>query len=81
MPSRAVLLITILSRSDHHMTLIFLNKVVILEAQVQMRSATLINGLGWRDAIASEPLDRQVKVAWNELHTPHPTRTIPNCHP
>ena len=35
------------------------------EAQVQNRSATLINGLGGRDAVASEPLDREVKVAWN----------------
>ena len=39
------------------------------QPRVQIRSATLINGLGGRDAIASEPLDRQVKVAWNELHT------------
>jgi hypothetical protein len=51
-------------------------------ARVQIRSATLINGLGGRDAaIASEPLDRQVKVAWNDLHTSHPRRTIPDCHP
>ncbi len=32
-------------------------------SRVQIRSATLINGSGGRDAIASEPLDRQVKVA------------------
>ena len=51
------------------------------ETRVQVRSATLINGLGGRDAIASELLDRQVKVAWNEVHTLHPSRTIPNCHP
>jgi len=50
------------------------------QSRVQIRSATLINELGGRDAIASEPLDRQVKVAWNELHTSHPRRTIPNCH-
>lgn len=37
--------------------------------RVQFRSATLINVLGGGEARASEPLDRQVKVAKNELHT------------
>ena len=54
---------------------------ILYPTRVQIRSATLINGLGGRDAIASEPLNRQVKVAWNELHTSHPSRTIPNLHP
>ena len=49
--------------------------------RVQIRSATLINRLGGRDALASEPLDRQVKVAQNDLHTPHPKRTVPDCDP
>ena len=35
------------------------------QARVQIRSATLINRLGGRGAIASEPLDHQVKVANN----------------
>jgi hypothetical protein len=54
---------------------------IINAARVQIRSATLINRLGGRDALASEPLDRQVKVARNEIHTPHPRRTVPDCHP
>jgi predicted nucleic acid-binding protein len=49
-------------------------------ARVQIRSATLINGLSGQDALASELLDRQVKVARNEIRTSHPRRTIPNCH-
>ena len=53
----------------------------ITGARVQIRSATLINGVGGRDALASEPLDRQVKVARNEIHTSHPRRTVPDCHP
>jgi hypothetical protein len=44
--------------------------------RVQIRNAILINRLGGRDALASEPLDRQVKVARNEIHTPHPRRTV-----
>ena len=32
------------------------------ETRAQIRSATLNNGLGGRDALASEPLDRQVKT-------------------
>lgn len=40
-----------------------------------------INAGGWEDAIASEPLDRQVKVARNALHTPYPIRTIPDSYP
>ncbi len=50
-------------------------------ARVQIRSATLIKRLGGRGAIASEPLDHQVKVAKNELHTPHPRRTVSDCDP
>jgi hypothetical protein len=41
----------------------------------------LNNQSSGRDAIASEPLDLQVKVAKNELHTSHPRRTVPDCHP
>lgn len=52
-----------------------------IEPRIQVRSAILINRLGGRDAVASEPLDRQVKVALNELYTSHPRRTIPDCHP
>jgi imidazolonepropionase-like amidohydrolase len=51
------------------------------QARVQIRSATLINRLSGRDVRTSGPLDRQVKVAKNELHTPHPRRTLPDCHP
>ena len=47
-----------------------------LAARIQIRSATLINGLGGRDVRASDPLDRQVKVALNEIHTSHPRRTV-----
>jgi len=36
------------------------------------------NWLGGRDVRASLPLDRQVKVALNDLHTPHPSRTVPD---
>ena len=56
-------------------------KVSGARARVQIRSATLINRLGGRGAIASEPLDHQVKVAKNELHTPHPRRTVSDCDP
>jgi hypothetical protein len=52
-----------------------------IESRVQLRSATLINRLKGRDVRASEPLDRQVKVARNEIHTSHPERTVPDCHP
>ena len=41
----------------------------------------VINRLGGRDVRASLPLDRQVKVALNDLYTPHPRRTLPDCHP
>lgn len=50
-------------------------------ARVQIRSATLNNRWGGQDVRASEPLDRQVKVAWNDLHTPHPRRTVSDRHP
>ena len=61
----------------------FLGSFVFLlyRARIQVRSAILINRLGGRDAVAFEPLDRQVKVALNELYTSHPRRTIPDCHP
>jgi PD-(D/E)XK nuclease superfamily len=49
--------------------------------RVQIRSATLNNRWGGRDVRAFEPLDRQVKVAWNDLHTSHPRRTLSDCHP
>ena len=55
-----------------------LEKIKIREFKFEVQF--LINRLKGRDAIASEPLDRQVKVAWNELPTSHPSRTIPNCH-
>lgn len=48
--------------------------------RIQIRSAILNNKLGGRDGIASETLDRQVKVAKKELHPSHPRRTIPNFH-
>jgi hypothetical protein len=35
----------------------------LLGTRVQIRSATLINRLSGRDALASKPLDHQVKVA------------------
>jgi hypothetical protein len=34
-----------------------------IRTRIQIRSATLKNGLGGRNALASAPLDRQVKVA------------------
>ena len=53
----------------------------LVRSRVQIRSAILINRLSGQDALASEPLDRQVKVAKNELHTSYPRRTIPDCDP
>ena len=42
---------------------ICLAKASDLQARFQIRSATLNNWLGGRDALAFAPLDRQVKVA------------------
>jgi HAMP domain-containing protein len=36
------------------------------------------NWLGGRGVRVSLPLNRQVKVALNDLHTPHPSRTVPD---
>ena len=34
--------------------------------------------VGWARCESIVPLDRQVKVAQNDLHTPHPSRTVPD---
>ena len=36
------------------------------------------NWLGGRDVRASQWLELQVKVVKNDLHTPHPSRTVPD---
>jgi hypothetical protein len=49
-------------------------------ASSSLKCNFVINRLGGRDVRASLPLERQVKVAQNDLHTPHPRRTLPDCY-
>jgi adenylate cyclase len=53
---------------------------VQLLASSSLKCNFVINRLGGRDVRASLPLKRQVKVAQNDLHTPHPRRTLPDCY-
>ena len=55
--------------------------LAIASREFKFEVQLLINQWSGRDAIASEPLDLQVKVAKNELYTSHPRRTVPDCRP
>jgi hypothetical protein len=50
-------------------------------ASSSLKCNFVISRLSGRDVRASLPLDRQVKVARNDLHTSHPRRTLPDRHP